>query len=260
MKELEKAMKIAQAAYDKTLFEAAVGDIAGIDLNVSPIENNKKRNKKTSRLEELETKLSGIDESSLFGDLYDDFTAYEIMMLFEEEDELLNDELFVNPNKEARRKTRKENRTHKTYDVCGNRYKRYGKDKKVGKIYREERLYSNGFGIKKTAVPIQEYDNDLEIPALADADKGEYRIINGYAYPSDYITDAEHNLIIQASRMSEYGHTDTGKICGIIFFAEISNDGRGFLTVKVMTEAEILYQGKDIERAKEIFNVLTKNN
>ena len=271
MTTLEKALLKAEEAFDKALFEAAVEELV--------VENNKKETEKTSRLEELETKLNGIDEASLFGDLYDDFKAYEIMMLFEEEDNLLDNELFVNPNKESRRRTRKANISHKSRNIRGKDYLNYGKSKTVGRDIHWERLYNGGNGIrskkriddKEKAMRRDMYSPDpfewhvdedgslYQEFMLTDGYKGEYRVIEGKCYPIDYITDEEHSLLVQVASMDRFGKTNENEDIALIYIFSISDDGKGKISeVEVLLENKgVIYKGNDFEKANTLFELLS---
>lgn len=287
MKELEKAMKIAEAAYEKALFENAVSN-----LFVESIEA--KEDKFLSRAEEIEEILSNMDEREFWSacgnyKLYHNdevFDEQDLCLLMDEYDKLLDEDFFVNPHKEARRRTRKANRSHKKDHIAGNSYHAYGKDKKISKQHREKRLYNNDYGFKIKKMSEKEsfmlkdinapdpfalkLDNEgrfyyCDFPMLTDGYKGEFRIINGYCYPSNYTTAEEAELTVQAVRMSESGYTNTGESCHLTYIAHPTSDGNGYLSATVSINKIRIYDSfngcfnryRGIEKAVEIFNVLT---
>lgn len=276
MTKLEKALLKAEEAFDKALFEAAVEEMEVV------VENNKKETKNLSRLEELETMLNGIDEDILFGEWDDELEAYELITLFEEEDNLLNNELFVNPNKEARRKTRKANISHKSRNIRGKDYLNYGKSKTVGRDIRWERLYNGGNGIRsKKRIDDKEmdmmkdrYSSDpfewklatdgrlyQESPMLTDGYKGECRVINGLCYPSDYITDEEYELSLRVAKLNKFSKTYTTiGMCediALIYLWEKTYDGYGKISkAQLSIGNKMIYSGENFEKAETIFKML----
>lgn len=138
-----KTTKTAQEIFDKMLFETAVETCFEIK----------------TRTEQEQEMLKSYDIPFIKKNGLNIPTLHE---MFEDENEAMwktitenNDDLFqlesdfILPDKESRRKTRNVNRKHKKYNVRGNEYAMYGKEKKVGHDCHNQRIYNNGYGIKR---------------------------------------------------------------------------------------------------------------
>ena len=118
----KEAIRIAQEAHDKTLFEAALDCISAEEM--FELAGEKPFKQKTKTIEEIQEILSLVDERDLeeaeffmekYNISYNDeiLDKEDILMLLDEEMDVLNAEFFGSSNKEARRRTRRANRSYK---------------------------------------------------------------------------------------------------------------------------------------------------
>ena len=107
-------------------------------------------------------------------------------------------------------------------------------------------------------VDVDEY---CDSPVKTDRDKGDYRIINGMCYPSDYMTAEEYALNLKVAKMDKFSKTYTTEgVCediAIIYFWSKTRDGKGEISeVQLSIGNKIIYSGKDFEKAEIIFKLL----
>ena len=120
MKLTKKAMRIAEEAFNKALFEAALDCVSSEEM----LEMAGEKTEDKEKVSDIAEILSLVDEDSVARSYFSGFryllhyneeifNECDLMAMLDEEMEMLDAEFFSSPNKAARRRTRKANRNHK---------------------------------------------------------------------------------------------------------------------------------------------------
>lgn len=263
---MEQAMAAAMAAteeaYNKALFSSYL-ELAPTETRVEMVEDEYYKYPET--LDEFQNAIDVETDDNM------------MMVLMDDEMELLDADFFVVPNKEKRRRTRKDNRTHKTMCKYGKTVKTYGKGKKHERAYLYDKMNIGGKLIKdlkdseKLAFNLNDKEQFVDqfntaVTAVVCPEEKCYRTIKvrhgrdeeWMAFPANYRTLAETKKQIIADELSCKGVSNTFADIELACRAYPTDDGIGKLIAKIFINYVLAWEGDDIEHAKRLFDDLTK--
>lgn len=184
----KQAMRIAEEAFNKALFEAALDCVSAEEM----LEMAGEKTEDKEKVSDIAEILSLVDEDSVARSYFSGFryllhyneeifNEWDLMAMLDEEMDMLDAEFFSSPNKAARRRTRRANRTHKVLK----------EDRKRNTERRDNRLYNGIYTplhkVKKSvsnqrrAADAQCIKNSFKLMELeAEAEKREIEYFNNH--------------------------------------------------------------------------------